>query len=69
MREGEKDGVDYHFVTKDKFEEWIAAGELLEHAVVYGEYKGIPRAHVSAALERGSDVLLRLDVQVHSRCY
>lgn len=46
MRPGEKHGVDYLFVTAQQFEEWIAAGALLEHAVVYGEYKGIPLSQV-----------------------
>lgn len=63
MRPGEQDGVDYHFVSKAQFESWIAAGQLLEHAVVYGEYKGIPKQQVLDALERGADVVLRLDVQ------
>ena len=63
MRAGERDGVDYHFVSKAQFEQWIAAGELLEHAEVYGQYKGIPRAQVLDALARGADVVLRLDVQ------
>jgi len=38
--------VDYLFITKEKFEQWLSRGELLEHAVVYGEYKGIPRPQV-----------------------
>ncbi|KAI8468682.1 MAG: P-loop containing nucleoside triphosphate hydrolase protein [Monoraphidium minutum] len=63
MRPGEAHGVDYFFVTKDEFEGWIAGGQLLEHAVVYGEYKGIPRQQVEAALARGTDVVMRLDVQ------
>lgn len=63
MRAGERDGVDYHFVSKAQFEAWIAEGELLEHANVYGQYKGIPRAQVLDALARGTDVVLRLDVQ------
>jgi guanylate kinase len=63
MRPGEQDGVDYFFVTKEQFEEWIASDKLLEHAVVYGEYKGIPRKQVEDALENGSDVILRVDVQ------
>lgn len=43
MRQGEKEGVDYFFVTKNKFREMIDHNELLEHAIVYGEYKGIPK--------------------------
>lgn len=64
MRSGEVHGTDYFFVSRQQFEEWMAAGELLEHAVVYGEYKGIPRRQVEDALARGTDVVLRLDVQV-----
>jgi len=41
----------------------IAAGELLEHAKVYSDYKGIPRQQVKQALESGKDVIMRLDVQ------
>jgi guanylate kinase len=62
-RPQETDGVDYHFVSREAFERWITNGELLEHALVYGEYKGIPRAQVSRALSAGEDVVLRLDVQ------
>lgn len=39
-------GVDYFFVSKGQFEEWLQQGQLLEHAVVYGDYKGIPRQQV-----------------------
>ena len=64
MRAGEVEGSDYFFVRKSQFEEWIAAGdELLEWALVYGEYKGIPRRQVEDALQRGTDVILRIDVQ------
>ncbi len=62
-REGEIDGVDYHFVSTATFEQMIAEGELLEHALVYGQYKGIPKAAVRAALASGQDVILRVDVQ------
>ena len=43
MRAGEVDGRDYIFVSRATFEEWISQGQLLEHALVYGDYKGIPR--------------------------
>ena len=62
-RPGEVDGIDYFFVSRDKFESMIANDELLEHALVYGEYKGIPKAQVFDKLRRGQDVVLRLDVQ------
>lgn len=62
-RPGEVDGVDYHFVSRERFQEMIARGELLEHALVYGDYKGIPRRQVEEALRSGKDVVLRIDVQ------
>lgn len=62
-RPGEVDGVDYHFVSQEAFSRMIAEGELLEHAVVYGQYKGIPKAEVRAALDSGRDVIMRVDVQ------
>lgn len=62
-RSNEVEGVDYLFVTRQRFEEMIANGELIEHAVVYGEYKGVPRQQVMEALASGQDVVLRVDVQ------
>jgi guanylate kinase len=62
-RDDEEDGVDYVFLTRDQFEAMIARGELLEHALVYGQFKGIPRQHVREALASGQDVVLRIDVQ------
>jgi guanylate kinase len=71
-REGERDSVDYFFVTRERFLEMIARDELLEHALVYDDYKGIPKDQVRRALASGNDVLLRLDVQgaatVHHLC-
>ncbi|KXZ42445.1 hypothetical protein GPECTOR_145g736 [Gonium pectorale] len=62
-RAGEVEGRDYFFVSRERFEGWMAEGMLLEHALVYGEYKGIPRQQVDAALAAGTDVVLRIDVQ------
>lgn len=62
-RSGEVDGVDYYFVSGDEFAGMIERGELLEHAVVYGQNKGIPRQHVREALAGGLDVVMRIDVQ------
>lgn len=59
----EVDGVDYHFVSVGEFAEMIDSDELLEYAVVYGDYKGIPKTHVRQALASGKDVILRIDVQ------
>lgn len=63
IRPTEVDGVDYHFVDMGEFAEMIEAGELLEYAVVYGDYKGIPKKHVREALASGQDVVMRIDVQ------
>ena len=62
-RDGEVDGVDYFFVSKGDFESMLERDELLEHAVVYGDYKGIPKQQVRDLLRAGDDVVLRLDVQ------
>ena len=62
-REGEVDGVHYQFVTADEFLRRRDEGELLEAFEVYGEWKGTPAAPVLAALTRGDDVLLEIDVQ------
>jgi guanylate kinase len=65
-RENEVDGVDYVFVTDIEFKRMIANQELIEYALVYGDYKGVPTRHLDEALQamdRGQDVLMRLDVQ------
>ncbi len=62
-RPNEVEGEDYHFVSVGEFAEMIDADELLEYAVVYGDYKGIPKTHVRNALASGKDVILRIDVQ------
>ncbi len=55
--------VDYHFITKEKFAEMEQRGDFLEHAVVYGHAYGNSRSEVRAALARGQDVIMRIDVQ------
>ena len=62
-RPNEIDGVDYHFVSVGEFAEMIESNDLLEYAVVYGDYKGIPKKHVREALASGLDVIMRIDVQ------
>lgn len=62
-RSGETDGVNYYFVGVEKFQEMIAAGELLEWAKVYGNYYGTPRRAVEEILEQGKDVTLEIDTQ------
>jgi guanylate kinase len=62
-RPNEVHGRDYYFYTTAEFEQMIARGEFLEHARVYGQHKGIPKAHVRQALDSGQDVVMRVDVQ------
>lgn len=61
-RPGEREGVDYFFVSREEFAEWLAAGRLLEWAEVYGELYGTPRTWVEEAIAAGTDVLLDVDV-------
>ncbi len=62
-RADEVHGVDYFFLSKDQFAEMIERGELMEYALVYDDYKGIPKEQVHQALASGADVVMRLDVQ------
>ena len=62
-RRGEVDGVDYIFVTRSKFRRMLDAGELLEHAQVYGNLNGVPREQVANAMSAGRDVMVKVDVQ------
>jgi len=62
-RPNEVDGVDYFFLSEAVFRDMIARDELLEHALVYGQHKGIPKQQVREALASGKDVVMRLDVQ------
>lgn len=62
-REGEVDGKDYFFISKDEFERMIAADELLEHAQYVSNYYGTPRKAVEAMLCEGKDVVLDIEVQ------
>lgn len=62
-RPNETHGKDYWFVSKEEFARMIENNELIEYAIVYGDYKGIPKAQVREALASGKDVVMRLDVQ------
>ncbi len=62
-RVGEVDGKDYFFVTKEKFEETIAADGLYEHATYCNNYYGTPRAYVDEQLKKGKSVILDIEVQ------
>jgi guanylate kinase len=62
-RPGEVDGVDYHFVSMTRFAEMIENDELIEYAIVYGDYKGVPKSEIVGPLKDGIDVVMRVDVQ------
>ena len=62
-RPGEVDGADYHFVSEHDFRAQVAAGSMLEHAHVFGNFYGSPRPPVQAAIESGQDVLFDIDWQ------
>ena len=62
-RSGEIDGVDYNFVSRDRFEQMTAAGEFLEWADVFGNFYGTRAADTRAMLDGGDDVVLVIDVQ------
>jgi guanylate kinase len=62
-RADEVEGVDYHFVSKDEFARMINDDELLEYAIVYDDYKGIPKQQVRLGMISGKDVIMRVDVQ------
>jgi len=62
-RPEEVDGIDYHFLSTPEFQRMIDDGEFIEYALVYDQYKGVPKAHVREALASGLDVIMRIDVQ------
>lgn len=63
MRDGERAGVDYHFVSSGEFARMVAAGEFIEWAEVHGNCYGTARAAIEQACAAGEDVLLDIDVQ------
>ena len=62
-RNGEVDGVHYHFLSREQFQQWIAEDAFLEHAEFVGNYYGTPKKYVDEAMERGRDVLLDIEIQ------
>jgi guanylate kinase len=62
-RPGEVEGVDYHFVSPERFHEILRAGGLLEAAEVHGQWSGTPLDGVRGALQAGEDAILKIDVQ------
>ena len=62
-RAREKNGVDYHFLSPEEFQQMIDKGQLLEWANVYGNYYGVPKDEIASALSKGVDTIVRVDVQ------
>ena len=62
-REGEQDGVNYHFITTEEFEQRIARGGMLEYAQYCGNYYGTPKKEVEQMREAGRDVILEIEVE------
>lgn len=63
MRPGEIDGVDYHFISREKFIKMIDNGDMIEYSPVYDDYKGVPKFEMEKGIADGRDMLLRLDIQ------
>lgn len=63
QRPDERDGIDYHFFSQERFQRGVAQGEFLEWAQVYGNWYGVPKEEVRTALSRGADVMVKVDVQ------
>lgn len=62
-REGERDGVEYFFTTREKFEETIVNNGLIEYALYCGNYYGTPRAYVEEQMAAGKNVILEIEIQ------
>ena len=62
-REGEVDGREYFFRTREEFEQMIAENALIEHACYVGNYYGTPKAYVEEQLSKGKDVILEIEIQ------
>lgn len=62
-RDGEENGVDYHFLTQEDFKNRVQSGEFLEHAEVHGNYYGTLKSEVLDYLSKGVDVVMDIDVQ------
>ncbi|WP_104020504.1 guanylate kinase [Roseovarius nitratireducens] len=62
-RTGEEDGLDYHFLSEEAFKRQVSEGGMLEHAHVFGNFYGSPRAPVQASIDAGNDVLFDIDWQ------
>ncbi len=63
QRAGERDNVDYHFISEERFQEMLKNKELLEWANVYGNWYGVPNQPVKEALDKGQDIIIKVDIQ------
>ncbi len=63
QRDKERNNVDYHFISTEKFQEMIERKEFLEWANVYGNWYGVPKEPVKQALDKGQDIIVRVDIQ------
>ena len=63
MRENEREGIDYFFVDKRKFETMVGDNEFIEHATVFGNYYGTQKESLSSNLKKGKNVILEIDWQ------
>ena len=63
QRVGERDNIDYHFISTERFQEMISRNELLEWAKVYGNWYGVPKQPVKQALDKGRDTIVKVDIQ------
>ena len=62
-RAGEKNGVDYHFLSRKEFQQMVDKHQFLEWANVYGNYYGVPKDEITSALSKGVDTIVKVDVQ------
>ena len=62
-RARERDNVDYHFISMERFQKMVTDNELLERANVYGNWYGVPKQPVKQALDEGQDIIVKVDVQ------
>ena len=63
QRRGERDGIDYYFVSREKFEELIHSGALIEHEEIFGNYYGTPKSEVERARQMSKSLLFDIDVK------
>ncbi len=62
-RPNERNNIDYHFVSMERFQEMIENNDLLEWAKVYGNWYGVPKEEVKQALDKGQDIIVKVDIQ------